>query len=84
MGDFLSQNHFTQYSKCYFIAHSRSQKKKLSSSYGYESTPLMTDDDGSNNEGQDQQMQDVCDIIPPSLPVATNHSEITSMVELET
>ena len=41
-------------------------------------------DDGSNNEGQDRHMQDVCDITPPSLPVATNHSKITSMVELET
>ena len=43
----------------------------------------MTDDD-NNDEGQDRHMQDVCDITPSSPPVATNHSKITSMVELET
>ena len=53
----------------------------------------MTDDDDNDSddddddEGQDQQvnMKDVCDIsTPSSQPVATSHSEIASMVELET
>ena len=72
------------------FAITRSQKRKSLSSTGYGTTPLMTDDDVSDDDddgdGQDQQlhMQNFCHIKPFSQSVATSHSKITSMVELDT